>query len=216
MSPVICRVLSGALAVVFVVSSCFLPVAKAAPEDVQAVKRLAVMRFGGPSDADVDTDILWKFKNHLPEPGSGAFRGLSIALQWALVDKLARYLGNRLVIAPTELTDSLQSIEPGADRATQMKHLCHEVGAKYAVTGKINRVEFRGENIHSDEYVMVVTVKLIDTSTNKVVFSEKKHEFVNKLHTDRLKKTPPEVFADVQIPEIADYFAERIAGALGR
>ena len=114
---------------------------------------IAVMRFAGPQIVDVDADEIWKMKNKVDPPTKGELSKLNVDLQKHLIQQLRELIGKK-VLAKADMDKVLGEAAPEAGDTDK---LAKELGAKYLVTGTIERVEFDGNTVLKDVYEMVIT-----------------------------------------------------------
>lgn len=175
---------------------------------------IAVMRFTGPQIFDLDADEIWKVKNKIDPPTKGELSKLSTDLQKGLIQQLRELVGNK-VLAKKELDKALSKAPLNAG-SEQTEKLAKDLNAKYLVTGTIDRVEFDGNTILKDVYVLQITTKLVDAKTGKRVWMESKKKYRTKSFTRKTGGTVYDVFAKKQIPDVASTLANSIASAMGR
>lgn len=176
--------------------------------------KIAVMRFNGPVIVDLDADEIWKMKSKLEVPGKGTMTGLSDDLQKTLTSTLEKRLGATVVPLP-DLKQAMETskVEVGKSFSPD---LASKVGARYFVTGTIDRAEFDGNTVMKDAYAVTLTTQIVDARTGQSVWSETLKKFMTKAFTRKTGKTVYDTFKDVQIPEVASYLSEKIASAVGR
>lgn len=173
---------------------------------------IAVMRFAGPQIVDVDADEIWKMKNKVEPPTKGELAKLNVELQKNLIQQLRELIGKK-VLAKADMDKVLGEASPeGGDT----DKLSKELGAKYLVTGTIERVEFDGNTVLKDVYEMVITTKLVDAKSGKRVWQEASKKYRITAFTRKSGDTVYEVFAKKHVPDVASALASNIASAVGR
>lgn len=177
--------------------------------------RIAVLRFSGPEIWDLDADEIWKAKTHFNEPTRGELSAVPDALQKALTESLASRLG-AAVVPLAELKGAEAKTELAVSAGGRYTSLARPLAAKYFVSGQIERIEFDGNTILEDVYVLFPSASIIDAATGATVWSYPMQKYSKKLDTAKTGKTVMQVFSDVVIPDIASDMSVQIAQALGR
>ena len=117
------------------------------------------------------------------------------------------------------LLDVLPSYAEKLYRTTMphMQILAKKLNAAYIVDGNVDRLEFDGNTVMHDKYVMFLTVKLIPTSAADAapLWKITNKKFYKKIKATRGRSIVT-VFTEEQIPEVASTLSEDIAQALGR
>lgn len=175
---------------------------------------VAVMRFAGPQIVDVDADEIWKIKNKVAPPTKGELTKLNVLLQEKLIQQLRELVGKK-VLLKSELDKTLSASAPDAG-AEQNEKLAKALGAKYLVTGTIERVEFDGNTVLKDVYEMVITTKLVDADSGKRIWQQESKKYRVKAFTRKTGGTVYDVFAKTHVPDVAASLASSIASAMGR
>ena len=175
---------------------------------------IAVMRFTGPQVVDVDADEIWKIKTKVDPPTKGELTKLTVDLQKGIIQQLRELVG-KSVLPKSDLDKALSKSTPEAG-ANQTDKLAKDLGAKYLVTGTIDRVEFDGNTIMKDKYVLIVTTKLVDAKSGKRIWQQAGKKFMIKAFTRKTGGTVYDLFAKKQIPDVATTLASDIASAMGR
>jgi len=177
--------------------------------------RIAVVRFSGPTAMDLDADEVWKIKNHASEPTEADFAPIPDALQAALTAKLVGRLGPK-VVSMLELK-SFQARSPlSASPSEQYKSLSSALGARYILTGSIDKLHWHGHTIKQDDYELVISSRIVDTSNGNVVWDQNLRKFKTQLPSKGGPRAVVEDFSIVQIPTVADTITGDVAGVLGR
>ena len=91
-----------------------------------------------------------------------------------------------------------------------------ELKTKYLVTGTIDKVEFDGNTVLKDAYVLIVTTKVVDSDSGKRIWLLSKKKYTTKSFTRKTGGTVYDVFAKKQIPEVASKLASQIATKIGK
>ncbi len=177
--------------------------------------RIAVLRFDGPVVWDIDADEFWKIKNHKGAPSQGDLSSIPYVLQNALAENMINRLG-ATVVAPQELSRFQSSAAPSIGQAHQYSALAKKLGAKYVLTGTIDRLEFDGNTATPDDYIVIVSPRLVETATGRIVWSEQLRKFKSEIYTKKHGKTVMEMFASRHIPDMAESLSSDVAGSLGR
>ena len=177
--------------------------------------KLGVLRFAGPKIFDIDADEVWKMKNSTNVPSEGELSKINDALQASLTGKLKDRLG-ATVVSEAELKKAEQSVPPSVGSKGYSPELAKKVGAKYFVSGSIDRVEFDGNTILPDIYTLFITTKLVDTESGKTVWQMDSRKFSSKTNTRKSGKSVAEVFTESKVPDLATELSSKIAGALNR
>lgn len=185
------------------------------PAQESRPSRIAVLRLVGPAIWDIDADEFWKIKNHTGEPTEGELSTVPDVLQRVLTSQLTARLG-ATVVPLDELQRFQRGAAPSVNASERMAALGKRLAVRYVLTGTIERLEFDGNTATPDDYILIVSVKLIDTVTGQTVWSEDSRKFKSEIYTKNSGKGVLGVFSNRHIPEMAESLASDIATALGR
>ncbi len=177
--------------------------------------RVAVLRFKGPLVWHLKADDIWQLKNKRSEPTQGELSKIPDALQKAVADRLAGRLGS-LVVSDDELQKFQNTSQLTVNPADQFAQLSSKLAVRYCATGTVEKISFNGNTVAPDKYDLIVTMRLVDTSTGMPVWSSDSQKFHFEVYTDQTGKEVAAVFAEKQIPDVAEAIASSIASALGR
>jgi len=180
----------------------------------QSANRVAVMRFSGPEIYDVDVDEVWKAKTHLSGPTNAELSKVTDALQIALTQRLSQRLG-KLVVPLQELKQSLGSAPLTVSSQGKTSPLPKSLKVRYIVSGRIERLEFDGNTILDDVYVLFPAARITEAASGQEVWSCPIKKYRKKTRAAKSGKSVSSVFADLLIPDIADDLAAQISQALG-
>lgn len=189
--------------------------AGASTSEVVEPTRLVVLRFSGPVAWDIDADELWKLKNHTGQPTEGDLAMVPEDLKKSLAQALANRMG-ATVVPNQELEEFQAQTAPSVNQSEQMSALARKLGARYALSGTIDRLEFDGNTVTPDDYVLIVSPRLIDTTNGQVVWQRDLRKFKMDTYTKSSGLKVESVFSERLIPDMAQALASDIAGALGR
>lgn len=210
-----------------VVAGAAIPQSPAAPAKIAArpagtrpvqeirPSRVGVLRFSGPAIWDLDADEFWKIKNHTGEPTEGDLATVPDVLQKALTTQLVSRLGG-VVVSLEELQRAQNVLAPSVNSSDRLSSLAKKLGLRYVLTGAIERLEFDGNTATPDDYILIVSVRLVDTGTGQTVWSEESRKFKSEIYTKSSGKSVLGMFSNRHIPEMAEALASDVAGALGR
>lgn len=180
-----------------------------------APTRVAVLRFKGPLVWHIDADDIWQLKNKRSEPTQGELSKVPDALQKALVQRLIGRLGG-LVVPEDELQKFQSTAQLTVNPADQYAQIASKLGVRYCLTGVIEKLSFNGNTVLPDKYDLIVSTRLVETSTGLPAWSSDSQKYHLEVYTDQTGKDVAAVFADKQIPDIAEATASGVAAALGR
>ncbi len=177
--------------------------------------RIAVLRFSGPVAWDIDADEIWKLKNRAGAPNQGDLASVADLSRKSLTVALASRLGAAVVPA-AELEQFQSQTPPSVNQAEQLAALAKHLGVRYVVAGQIDRLEFDGNTVTPDDYILIVSPRLIDTATGHAVWSQDLRKFKSEVYTKSSGNNVLGVFSSRQIPAMTEALANDVAGALGR
>lgn len=172
------------------------------------------MRFSGPKVIDVDADKIWKMKTKVDPPTNGELTKITVDLQKNLIQQLRELVG-KSVLSKKDMDKTLSKTAPDAG-ADKNEKLAKELNAKYLVSGSIDRLEFDGNTVMKDKYVLIITTKLLDAGSGKRLWQQEKKKFYTKAFTRKTGGTVYDVFAKKQVPDVASALASEIASQMGR
>ena len=175
---------------------------------------VAVMQFEGPQMVDIDADKIWKMKNKTDPPTKEELTKLSNELQSSLIEQLRELLGKSVV--PKDKLDKVLSSMKKESFQSMSNKVAKELKTKYLVTGTIDKVEFDGNTVLKDAYVLIVTTKVVDSDSGKRIWLLSKKKYTTKSFTRKTGGTVYDVFAKKQIPEVASKLASQIATKIGK
>ncbi len=172
---------------------------------------LVVFRFKGPAEVSVETSLGYKVKSlQLSNPYSDDFDELGIALQKALVTELKSKLGESAVerekVARFNNDGSTNDVD-------DLSAIARKDGAKFMLTGIIDKVRFEGNTLIPNYYEMTVSGKLTSVASGDTVWSIHHHLFASMHGTDD-KKEVGELFNELMAPHVARKIAPAIATSL--
>lgn len=178
--------------------------------------RLVVMPFGGPKTTAIDADILWKAKTGMTDPTKAELSSIPRNLSDILNEKLAEKLG-KSVVSSKELKQTLDDLglSAAADKSTRQAELVKRLGVGYTLEGDVDRLEFDGNTVLSDKYVLIVSARLVKDGSTSPVWKTSAKRFYKKVKAAK-GRALSNVFIEEQLPEIAESLADEIAKALGR
>ena len=193
------------------IGSAFIPALGEADKD-----RLVVMPFGGPKTTAIDADILWKAKTGMTDPTKAELASIPRNLSDILNEKLAEKLG-KSVVSSKELKQTLDDLglSAAADKSTRQAELVKRLAAGYTLEGDVDRLEFDGNTVLSDKYVVIVSARLVKDGSASPVWKASAKRFYKKVKAAK-GRAVANVFIEEQLPEIAESLADEIAKALGR
>jgi len=187
----------------------------AALEDFSKSNRVAILAIDGPKVFDIDADEIWKIKNGSSSPKQGDLVQLSRMLKDSIAQQLRGRLGATLV-PEGEVARVATSVAPSVGSLQYQQQVAKELRARYIVDGAIDRVEFDGNTVLPDVYAITASMRVIDATTGQAVWSENMKKFHSKIYTKKSAKTVMQNFSEDQLPDVATYFASRVAQVLGR
>ncbi|HMW89242.1 MAG TPA: hypothetical protein PL112_04055 [Candidatus Obscuribacter sp.] len=180
-------------------------------------EKLLVLPFSGPKTVAIDDDIIWKMKTGNTDPTKEELNGIPRAISSQLTEKLKAKLG-KAVVTESELNKAMDEagLSATADKSSRNNELARKLAAGYLVEGNIDRLEFDGNTVLSDKYVVIVTAKLQKTDgAGSPLWRVSARKFYKKVKAAK-GRSVASVFTDEQVPEIAETLALEIAQALGR
>ena len=197
--------------------------AGAAEQSGKGSEKLLVLPFSGPKTVAIDDDIVWKMKTGNTDPTKEELSGIPRAISSQLTEKLKAKLG-KAVVTESELHKAMDEagLSATADKSTRNTELARKLAAGYLVEGNVDRLEFDGNTVLSDKYVVIVTAKLQKTggageaaAAGNPLWKVSARKFYKKVKAAK-GRSVASVFNDEQVPEIAETLALEIAQALGR
>ncbi|MBI5172569.1 MAG: hypothetical protein HY986_06750 [Candidatus Melainabacteria bacterium] len=180
-------------------------------------QKLLVLPFSGPKTVAIDDDIIWKMKTGNTDPTKEELNGIPRAISSQLTEKLKAKLG-KAVVTESELNKAMDEagLSATADKSSRNTELARKLAAGYLVEGNIDRLEFDGNTVLSDKYVVIVTAKLQKADgAGSPLWKVSARKFYKKVKAAK-GRSVASVFTDEQVPEIAETLALEIAQALGR
>ncbi|HNB16704.1 MAG TPA: hypothetical protein PLC15_15075 [Candidatus Obscuribacter sp.] len=180
-------------------------------------EKLLVLPFSGPKTVAIDDDIIWKMKTGNTDPTKEELNGIPRAISSQLTEKLKAKLG-KAVVTESELNKAMDEagLSATADKSSRNNELARKLAAGYLVEGNIDRLEFDGNTVLSDKYVVIVTAKLQKADgAGSPLWRVSARKFYKKVKAAK-GRSVVSVFTDEQVPEIAETLALEIAQALGR
>lgn len=180
-------------------------------------EKLLVLPFSGPKTVAIDDDIIWKMKTGNTDPTKEELNGIPRAISSQLTEKLKAKLG-KAVVTESELNKAMDEagLSATADKSSRNNELARKLAAGYLVEGNIDRLEFDGNTVLSDKYVVIVTAKLQKADgAGSPLWRVSARKFYKKVKAAK-GRSVASVFTDEQVPEIAETLALEIAQALGR
>jgi TolB-like protein len=173
-----------------------------------AINSIVVLPFVGPKIIDVDVDELWKIKTGYTEPMQGELSRVNKVMQECLIEKLKDKYGPR-VANSNELDQALSSISL-TNNVGKYAQIRKALQARYVIEGTIDKIEFDGNTVLKDDYILTISLQVVDTSTGRIIWSESLKKFANELSTRKLSKSVTQVFTDIQVPDAAEYLTNRL------
>jgi hypothetical protein len=172
---------------------------------------LVVFRFRGPAEVSVETDLGYKVKSlQLSNPYQDDFDELGIALQKSLVSELKSKLGDSSVGLEREPTFRPESTQSDIE---EQQSVARKDGAKYILTGKIDKVRFQGNTLIPNYYEMTVSGQVISLSTGTTLWKIHHHLFARMFGT-RSSKEVGELFNELMAPHVAQKISPSISTSL--
>lgn len=183
-----------------------------------AADKVAIMPFTGPTKVSIDDDIVWKMKTGNSAPSKEEMANIPRLISTELTKKLSTKLG-KIVVTQDELNKAMDEagLATTTDKEKRDKDLAKRLDAAYILNGSVDYLQFDGNTVLNDKYAIYLSAKLMPTGENATnpTWKAVSRKFYKKVKAAK-GRSVASVFAEEQVPEIADALASEIAAALGR
>lgn len=183
-----------------------------------AADKVAVMPFTGPTKVSIDDDIVWKMKTGNSAPTKEELANIPRIISTELTKKLSTKLG-KIVVTQDELNKAMDEagLATTTDKDKRDKDLAKRLDAAYILNGTVDFLQFDGNTVLNDKYVVILSAKLMPTGENATnpTWKVVSRKFYKKVKAAKGRSVAT-VYAEEQVPEITDALAAEIATALGR